>query len=148
MRAKLPRRRAAKSSNARGQVPVLDWQEFLFVAQVAGAAIQGRMANVSYADAPEKRVANVILDQCDGNEEKASAMLQRFVALQPMMLSERIADYKRDENSEGAIYHNAVFIAGATAPLKNGTMTFDPDVFFNHVRYISTQLTEDGSTRY
>jgi hypothetical protein len=145
MRAKLPRRRATKSSNARGQVPVLDWQEFLFIAQVASAAIQGRMANVSYADAPEKRVANVILDQCGGNAEKASAMLQRFVALQPMMLSDRITAYKRDESSHGAIYHNAVFIAGATAPLKTGSMSFDADVFFNHVRYIRTQLADDNT---
>ena len=120
---------------------MLDWEEFLFVSQVASAAVQGRMANVSYADSPEKRVADVILDQCGGNPQKASAMLQRYVALQPMMLSERISAYRRDERSQGAIYHNAVFVAGATAPLKAGAMAFDPDVFFERVRSIREQMS-------
>jgi hypothetical protein len=145
MRAKGTRRRNSRTPRGSGQVPALDWQEFLFVAQVTNAAMQGRMANVSYADSPEKRMADVILDQCNGDTAKASAMLQRFVALQPMMLSERVAAFRTDESEQGALYDNAVFIAGATAPLKAGAMSFDADVFFSHVRYIRAQMTIGNS---
>lgn len=144
MRAKLSRRRPSKVSSVRGQVPALDWQEFLFISQVASAALQGRMANVSYSDSPEKRIADVILDQCSGDTMKASATLQRFIALQPMMLSERITAFRRDEQEDGAIYHNAVFVAGATAPLRAGSMSFDPDVFFNHVIDIRARMAVEN----
>ena len=142
MGAKLIKRRNAMRGPAGSEVPALDSEEFTLVCFAAGAALCGDNVggSVNPSDPPPKRMADAVMDHCGADRAKAKAIIERYVALQPMLKMDLLAPFREDELPDGsARYHKAVFAAGASAPLKSGRK-FDELDFLNCVFDIAEEM--------